>query len=87
MFQWVNPKAWILAVGALSIFTSLDRSVYAQVLTQALIFAGVSIPSCSLWTALGVVISRLLGSPRALRLFNLAMGLLLAGSIVWIYLE
>ncbi len=86
-FQWVNPKAWILASGAISTFTLVGEAMLPQVLTIAAIFTLISIPSATVWTLLGIGISRLLRSPFGLRLFNLIMGAMLAGSVFWILFE
>ena len=86
-FQWVNPKAWIMAMGAISTFTLAGHEMLPQVLMIAAIFTIVSVPSATVWTLLGIGIARLLTSPVALRLFNLGMGALLALSVVWILFE
>jgi threonine/homoserine/homoserine lactone efflux protein len=87
IFQWVNPKAWIIAIGAISTFTIAGEAMLPQVLTIAAIFTLVSVPSATVWTLLGIGISRLLKSPLALRLFNWGMGALLALSVAWILFE
>lgn len=86
-FQWVNPKAWIMATGAISTFTLAGEAILPQVLTIVGIFTVVSVPSATVWTLLGIGIARLLRSPLALRLFNIGMGALLALSVVWILFE
>jgi threonine/homoserine/homoserine lactone efflux protein len=86
-FQWINPKAWIMATGAISTFTLAGEAMLPQVLTIAAIFTVISVPSATVWTLLGIGIARLLKSPLGLRLFNLAMGGLLALSVAWILLE
>lgn len=86
-FQWVNPKAWIMAMGAISTFTLAGQEMLPQVLTIAAIFTIVSVPSATVWTLLGIGVARILTSPAALRLFNLSMGALLALSVVWILFE
>ncbi|MDF2763530.1 MAG: lysine transporter LysE [Rhodospirillales bacterium] len=86
-FQWVNPKAWIMAMGAISTFTLAGQEMLPQVLTIAAIFTVVSVPSATVWTLLGIGVARILTSPAALRLFNLSMGALLALSVVWILFE
>ena len=86
-FQWVNPKAWIMAMGAVSTFTLAGQEMLPQVLTIAAIFTVVSVPSATVWTLLGIGIARILTSPAGLRVFNLGMGALLALSVVWILFE
>ena len=83
-FQWVNPKAWIMATGAVSTFTLVGRELAPQVLAMAAIFTVVSIPSTTVWTLLGIGIATILRSRLGLRIFNMSMGAVLALSVVWI---
>ena len=80
-FQWVNPKAWFMAITAMSLYT--DAS--APVLSIFLITAGfvlVNLPSISAWAGFGTALSGFLEDPAKLKWFNLGMGALLAASIV-----
>jgi threonine/homoserine/homoserine lactone efflux protein len=87
-FQWINPKAWLMAVGAISAYTAgTGGRLYWQVAIIALITLGVTLASTWTWTAFGAGIRRWLRSRRALRLFNLAMALLLVASTVPILIE
>ncbi len=79
-FQWVNPKAWVMAVGAVATYTS--ESAYAlTVIVVALVFGVVSGPSTGTWTVFGVALKRFLQDPGANRLFNIAMALALIASL------
>ena len=83
LFQWVNPKAWVMAVGSIATYTTVGGQVIAEVLVIAGVFGFVSLASTTTWTVLGVGIARLLrNSPRGLRAFNVAMALLLAASVI-----
>jgi threonine/homoserine/homoserine lactone efflux protein len=82
-FQWVNPKSWL--VGASAAATFLDQAAgdaLAQSAALGLIFALASIPSCLPWLAFGAALHRRLRSERAGRVFNGAMGALLAASVI-----
>ena len=78
-FQWVNPKAWTMALGAVALYAP-DRSVAAVALVAA-VFTAINLPSVSIWAAAGTQMARLLRSARALRRFNVAMALLLVASL------
>lgn len=78
-FQWVNPKAWQMALTAITLYAP-DRSP-AAVLSVALIFGAINLPSVSTWTLLGGQMRRLLSSPIRLRVFNLTMAGLLVASL------
>lgn len=87
-FQWVNPKAWLMAVGAISAYTSgSGNQLYLQVAIITLITLVVTLASTLTWTAFGAAIRRFLRTPMALRLFNIAMALLLLISTVPILME
>ena len=87
-FQWVNPKAWLIAVGAISAYTAgTGTHLYGQVAIIAVMSVAVTFLSTLTWTVFGAAIGRFLRAPIALTLFNLAMALLLLGSIVPILSE
>ena len=78
-FQWVNPKAWTMALTAVTLYAP-DRSL-AAVLTVAAVFGAVNLPAVSLWAVLGVHVGRWLNAPGRLRAFNLTMAALLLASL------
>jgi threonine/homoserine/homoserine lactone efflux protein len=86
-FQWVNPKGWIMAVGALAAFTTPDGQIWAEAAKIALAFLTIGGPCIVVWMLFGVGLKRLLTEPRHLRVFNVVMGLLLVVSIVPMILE
>jgi threonine/homoserine/homoserine lactone efflux protein len=87
-FQWINPKSWLVCASAAATF--LDQrsgSALGQSAAFAITFVVASVPSCFPWLAFGAVMQRLLRSDRALRIFNIAMGALLAASVVLIFVR
>jgi len=87
-FQWINPKAWLMAVSAISAYTAGRGSqLYLQVAIIAGISVFVTLLSTWTWAAFGAAMRRLLRAPLAERLFNLFMALLLVASTVPILLE
>jgi threonine/homoserine/homoserine lactone efflux protein len=87
-FQWINPKAWLMAVSAISAYTGgRGGQLYLQVAIVALITLAVTLASTWTWTAFGAGIRHWLRSTMSLRLFNLAMALLLMASTVPILIE
>jgi threonine/homoserine/homoserine lactone efflux protein len=79
-FQWVNPKAWTMALTAMAVYVPADGRVLG-VLVVALVFGAVNLPSVGVWAAAGIQLRRLLHRPRALRAFNITAALLLVGSL------
>ena len=86
-FQWVNPKAWIMASGAISTYTLVGQEMLPQVMAITAVFALIIVPAVTIWTLLGVVIARTLRGPLSLRMFNLTMGAMLAVSVLWMLFE
>ena len=80
-FQWVNPKGWIMAVGALAAFTTPDGAMLLESGRIALTFILIGGPCIIIWMLFGVGLKQLLKDPRHLRAFNITMGLLLAASV------
>ncbi|TNF64373.1 MAG: LysE family translocator [Rhodobacteraceae bacterium] len=78
-FQWVNPKAWTMALTAIAAYAP-DRSLWAIGIV-ALIFGAINLPSVSTWTILGRQMARLLRTPRHLAAFNRTMAALLVASL------
>ncbi len=82
LFQWVNPKAWTMALTAVTVYAP-DRNIGA-VLWVAAIFGLVNLPSVSSWALLGQGMRRWLSSPRRLRAFNWSMAALLVASLAMV---
>ena len=78
-FQWVNPKAWAMALGAVAAYA--PSGSVAAVATVAVVFACVNLPSVTLWAALGQAIRRWLMAPGRLVAFNWTMAALLVLSL------
>jgi threonine/homoserine/homoserine lactone efflux protein len=81
-FQWVNPKGWIMAVGAIATFTLPAEDMTAQVLTIASVFLCVAFPCAIVWLTFGVALKRILKNERQQKIFNITMALLLVASII-----
>ena len=78
-FQWVNPKAWAMALTAVGAYTA-SRD-WPSVVAVALVFGAINLPSVGAWALLGRGMRRALTSPARLRAFNVAMALLLVASL------
>ena len=82
LFQWVNPKAWMIAVATAATYTSPHGDLLRQVAVLAVITFIVCLPCVAAWALLGAGAGRLLVTPRRLRAFNVTMALLLVASLV-----
>ncbi len=80
-FQWVNPKAWVMVVGAVSTYAPRDE--FGQgVAVLALLLGLVNVPSICVWAGFGTALRPWLSHPGRRRVFNVAMALLLVLSIL-----
>lgn len=80
LFQWVNPKAWSMAVTAVTAYAPSRNPVIA-LLATAIIFGVVNVPCIGLWAALGTQLRLVLSNPTRFRIFNLTAAALLAATI------
>ncbi len=80
-FQWVNPKAWYMAIFAITNFMGEGGGIAAPFIVAA-VFAAVNLPSVTLWAGMGTQVRRLLTRPRLLRGFNWTMAALLVLTLV-----
>lgn len=78
-FQWVNPKAWAMALTAISAYA--PSQTVEGILMVATVFGAVNLPSVGSWVALGQGMRRLLATPRRLKAFNWTMAALLILSL------
>ncbi|WP_223483862.1 LysE family translocator [Pseudomonas sp. A-RE-19] len=85
-FQWINPKAWIMAIGAISTYTPM-QGYFTNVIVIAAVFALINLPSVSVWAGCGTLLRNVLRDRRWLRLFNWGMALLLVASLYPLLLE
>ncbi|QND53602.1 LysE family translocator [Phyllobacterium sp. 628] len=79
-FQWINPKAWVMAVTAMATYTS-PQAYYITVLIVGIAFAIVNVPSVSTWAAFGQFMRGWLSDPARLKWFNITMAALLVASL------
>lgn len=75
--QSVNLKAWIMALASLGTFATPGETYWQDVLTVALVFMAVGIPSHLLWIGMGTVIARQARAATMLLTFNRSMAALL----------
>jgi threonine/homoserine/homoserine lactone efflux protein len=85
-FQWVNPKAWAMAIGVAATYArGAEPVLEAAVAAGIFVLAGMT--SSQGWAVFGAGMGRLLGTGLRLRIFNVTMGVLLAASALWLVLD
>jgi threonine/homoserine/homoserine lactone efflux protein len=79
-FQWVNPKAWVMAVSAMAAFADPSK-LTLTVLIVVVAFAVLTFPCQGVWAGFGSVLREWLSHPVRLRSFNIIMAMLLVLSL------
>lgn len=87
LFQWVNPKAWIMGTSAIAAYTTVGADLNIQIMMIALVFFVVAFASAGVWMVFGASLKRFLSKARYQRVFNWVMALLLLASVVPIVVE
>jgi threonine/homoserine/homoserine lactone efflux protein len=89
LFQFVNPKLWVMVSGAVVAYGQGAGEIGKTTLALlfALVFGGITFLCTLAWAALGASLGRFLASPRAVRTFNYVMAALLMASLIPIVWE
>lgn len=87
LFQWINPKAWIMAIGSVATYTTISGNMFTQILIIGLVYLLSGIPCTGTWLVCGAALSKYLHNPSHMRKFNWTMGFLLALSILLMFFE
>ena len=82
LFQWVNPKAWMMVLNAAILF--LPHGNWTAVLWMAAMSVFVNLPCIAVWAFAGDKLRLTLRDPLALRVFNYTMAAALAATALWI---
>jgi threonine/homoserine/homoserine lactone efflux protein len=86
VFQCANPKAWVFVVAALSAFRPGDLPVVAGSALVVATMMVVVLPTAAAWAAGGTIVNRFVTSDRAHRRISVALAVLLAGSVVHLWI-
>ncbi len=85
-FQWINPKAWVMALAISAQFVRPDAPLISA-LWVAATFIGAGFTSAFGWAAAGQALRGWLAPPHRLRIFNITMAATIALGVVWLFLE
>jgi threonine/homoserine/homoserine lactone efflux protein len=85
-FQWVNVKGWVIAVGTITAYAAVASYPWNILILSALLLA-VGLTSSTVWVLFGSSLQPLVRSPRAVRIFNITMALLLLASLYPVLME
>lgn len=83
-FQWVNPKAWVMALGAVTTYSAI--ALYpVNVIGIAGLFATLGFFSAWMWVVFGLGLKQVIRNARLVRAVNVFMALLLVASLVPVF--
>ena len=80
LFQWVNIKGWVIAVSTITAYAGIASHPW-NIAVQSLLVLVIGLTSAVAWAAFGTSLRVLIKSPRAGRVFNIAMAALLVASL------
>ncbi|PCI87747.1 MAG: lysine transporter LysE [Hyphomicrobiales bacterium] len=86
LLQSVNPKVWVVMIGAIASFVSIGGNKYLEIGLMMVTYVAVSLPIQFGWCLFGREIGRFLKSERAFRVFNYSMAGLLLITIITLLL-
>ncbi|WP_106476126.1 LysE family translocator [Phytohalomonas tamaricis] len=84
LFQFINPKVWVMGMALVAGFMPSDGNIVINAFLLALLVEVIAFPCISVWAGFGMAIGRTLRTPRAWRIFNITMGVMTAGCVVFI---
>jgi len=86
-FQWINPKAWIMAIGVSSQFALPESPVSSGATIAAIAMLG-GVSSATGWAWFGAFLARWLHTRARLRAFNWSMAaIILAGVVMVLFID
>jgi len=80
LFQWINPKAWVMCITAISTYTQSHSII--NVVIIAIVFGVIMTPSIAVWLMSGIQLKKILDHPRKVCVFNISAAMLLVGSLI-----
>lgn len=80
LFQWVNPKAWTMALTAIAAYAPKAQGWIGVVMVAA-VFGMINLPSTGSWAYMGAKLRRFLADPQRLKIFNITAAILLVASL------
>ncbi len=86
LFQILNPKAWVVAITAVSVFFPKDESFLTGLFFLAGIAPLVNLPSISVWVLFGSSIRRFIENPKVKKIVEIVLAILLVATGITILL-
>ena len=81
LFQWVNPKAWIVIATFVTAYVPVELGVLSVLIALAM-FIGFTMPGAIVWVFVGTLLARWLRTARSQKIFTTVMALALVASML-----
>ena len=86
LFQFVNPKAWVICITAVSLFYPSDENIIIGTVFMVVMSTVINIPSISMWALGGSVIRNYLTNEKLKKIIEYLLAILLVGTAISIIL-
>ena len=86
LFQFVNPKAWVICITAVSLFYPVKENLIIGTLFMVIMSTIVNIPSISIWAFGGSVIRHYLTNHKLKKILEWLLALLLIGTAISVFI-
>jgi threonine/homoserine/homoserine lactone efflux protein len=86
MFQWVNVKGWVMVIGTITAYAGIASFPW-NIAIQVALSLLLGVASTSTWTLSGSSLRSFMTSPRAVRVFNIVMAVLLLASLYPVFMD
>ena len=84
LFQFVNPKAWVICITAVSLFYPEKENLFVGTLFMVVMSTIINIPSISIWAFGGSIIRRYLNNDKFKKIAEFSLSILLIGTALTI---
>jgi len=85
-FQWINAKGWVMVIGTITAYAAIAAFPW-NIAIQVSLYLILGAVSCTVWALFGTALRPVLTSPRAIRVFNVAMAILLLASLYPVFMD
>jgi threonine/homoserine/homoserine lactone efflux protein len=86
LFQWINVKAWVMIIGAITVYAAIAAYPWNIAIQTGICFL-VGIAATTSWALFGSALRPILTSPGKVRAFNVVMALLLLSSLYPVFTD
>ena len=87
LFQFINPKAWSIAVTVASGFFPTEENIFIGVMFVVITAAIINLPTCSLWALFGSGLRKFINDTKIKKIIEYLLALLLILTGLFILLK